>query len=122
MKSFRTQFMKWFWYNLLTFLVLSIFYVPYQLLWLGLSGTQFIKWFVTAAVFGSLVNIIMRPYVAWVTHWLDRRYPKSPNVQPIIEGLVTEKSTSTYCVKHGNQPIDHWNTCDVVHRNRVELQ
>ncbi len=74
LESLRKQFMKWLIYNVATFALLSVFYVPYQIFWLQLSAVQFLKWFVTSAFFGSIVNIIVRPYVGMITHFLDRRY------------------------------------------------
>ena len=75
-KTLREHFMKWAIYNVATFALLSVFYVPYNLFWLQLSGLQFLKWFLTAGFFGSIVNIVMRPYVSRVTHFIDRRYGK----------------------------------------------
>ncbi len=75
-KSLRAHFMKWLIYNALTFVFLSIFYIPYNLWWLKLSSLQFLKWLLTAGAFGAVVNIVMRPYVSWIVRMLDRRYGK----------------------------------------------
>jgi hypothetical protein len=76
MKVIKEQIAKWFIYNVATFALLAIFYLPYNIYWLGYSGLQLLKWFLTAGFFGSIVNIIMRPYVAKITHYLDKRYSK----------------------------------------------
>jgi hypothetical protein len=76
-KTLRVQFMKWFWYNLFTFPVLMTFYIPYQLFWIGLSPIQLLKYIATAGFFGAAVNLVMRPVVAWITHFVDKRYGKN---------------------------------------------
>ncbi len=87
--SLRKHFMKWAIYNMATFAFLSVFYVPYQIWFIQLSGAQFWRWFLTTGFLGSGVNIIMRPYVSWITHFLDRRYGKKVlNTQslPSVDG------------------------------------
>jgi hypothetical protein len=75
-KALREQFMKWFWFNLLTFPVLMVFYIPYQLLWIGLSPIQLVKYVATAGFFAAGVNLVMRPVYALVTRFNDKRYGK----------------------------------------------
>jgi hypothetical protein len=75
-KALREQFMKWMLFNLLTFPVLMIFYIPYQLWWIGLTSLQLVKYVATAGFFAAIVNIIMRPITAAVVRYLDRRYKK----------------------------------------------
>ncbi len=89
--SFRKHFMKWAIYNVATFALLSIFYIPYNVFWLQLNGLQLLKWFLTAGFFGSIVNILMRPYVGWITHFLDRRYPKEESKKVPEEHVEWEK-------------------------------
>ncbi len=81
LKSLKTHFLKWAIYNAATFAFLSIFYIPYQVYFIQLSGIQFWKWFLTTGFLGSAVNIIMRPYVGVITRYLDRKYGKTLNTK-----------------------------------------
>lgn len=85
------QFKKYAIYNVLVNLVLACFYLPYNIFWLQYSGLQLAKWFLTAAAFGSVVNLVMRPYVGWITRMLDRRYPAAkPLNSGKAPGMVEE--------------------------------
>ena len=89
--NLRKHFMKWAIYNAATFAFLSVWYVPYQLFFIQLSGIQFWKWFLTTGFLGSAVNILMRPYVSWITHFLDRRYGKKiPEEHVEWEEVISE--------------------------------
>jgi len=60
-------------YNLLFFPVVAAIYTKNNIFWIQMSGFQLIKWFATAAFFGTLANIALAPWIRWVNAWLGRR-------------------------------------------------
>ncbi len=89
-KSLRVQLLKWLIYNLLIFPVVAVFYVPYNLIWLQFNSLQIIRWFLTAGLASAAVNVILRPWNAWVSRFIEKRFsaPKAPVVEgPNEEGI-----------------------------------
>ena len=57
---------SWVKYNLLTFPVIAAIYVPYNVLWIGYTPFQLLKWLLTAAEFGAAANLVIQPWVTFV--------------------------------------------------------
>lgn len=60
-------------YNLLFFPAVAAIYIPYNILWIQMTEFQLIKWVATAAVFGSIANIGLAPWIRYINGWLQRR-------------------------------------------------
>lgn len=66
MIAFRAHFWQWAKYNLLTFPVIAGIYIPYNVLWIGYTPVQLLKWLGTAAVFGAMANLVIKPWVGYI--------------------------------------------------------
>lgn len=77
-RAFKTQFKRWAIFNLFTFPFIAMFYVPYNLFWLQYTQLQLIKWVLTSSVLAAIFNLFYRPYVAFVTRFLDKHVPNKP--------------------------------------------
>jgi hypothetical protein len=78
LKVLKEQLLRWMWYNLLIFPVLMAFYIPYNVFWLQYSPLQILKFVLTNGFFGAIVNFILRPWNAWISRFIDRRFSKKP--------------------------------------------
>ncbi len=89
LRMLYNQLLKWLWYNALIMPVIAAFYVPYNIFWLQLNSLQLLKWFLTAGAASSVVNIVLRPWNAWIAKFLDKRFSKKTVVveAPDEEGV-----------------------------------
>jgi hypothetical protein len=90
-KAFKLQFKRWVFFNLFTFPFIAMFYVPYNIFWLQFTATQLLKWVLTSAILASVFNLFYRPYVGFVTRWLDKHAPnrkESLNTHDVPDSTV----------------------------------
>ena len=74
-----------------------VFYVPYQLFWIQLNALQLLKYVATSGLFAALVNIMLRPYNAWVKVFIDR--VTAPKPKPKVTGISMEDGVVTFKVE-----------------------
>lgn len=72
--TIRNLFLKWLFFNLITFPALMVFYIPYQLFWIQLTPLQLLKYVFTAGLFAAAVNLVLRPVYAYATRFNDRHF------------------------------------------------
>lgn len=67
--------MAWVRYNLLTFPVIAGIYVPYNVLWIGYTPLQLLKWLATSAVFAAAANLVLQPWISFIYRrgWVHKK-------------------------------------------------
>ncbi len=63
--SWRARLSNYVRYNLLTYPVLSAIYVPYNLLFIGYTPLQLVKWLATAGFVSLAANTIIQPWISF---------------------------------------------------------
>jgi hypothetical protein len=91
-KVIKVQFKRWAIFNLFTFPFIAMFYVPYNIFWLQYTQLQLIKWVLTSSLLAAIFNLFYRPYVGFVTRFLDKRYGKKTSNTPDVPSSNVESS------------------------------
>lgn len=63
--TFRARIWNYIKYNLCVFPVVTAIYVPYNLLFIGYTPFQLLKWLLTAGIVSAGANIIIQPWISF---------------------------------------------------------
>jgi hypothetical protein len=72
MMRIKMRLTQWLRFQFFAQILVLVFYVPYNVIWIGYSPVQLVKWLVTAAPYSVVFNTALQLWLAFVRRmkWL----------------------------------------------------
>lgn len=72
------EFKRWVFYNLIIMPTSAALYIPYNLIVIGYSQGQLVRWGLTSIFMGLSANFVIQKVATWTVHVMDRHI-RDPN-------------------------------------------